>query len=88
MDDGRQIDDTAARSLIGKVREFASSLEDDERALFAALLAPGIDAAWTDGADEVEVAGFGLEWRPDRLPGHLVRAIQDAHLRITAEDDV
>lgn len=88
MDDERHIEDTAARNLIGKVRDFASSLDDDERALFAALLAPGIDAAWTDAGDEVEVAGFGLEWRPDRLPGHLTRAIRDAHLRITAEDDV
>lgn len=86
MDEERQIDDGAARALIGKVRDFAATLDDDERALFAALLAPGIDAAWTADTEEVEVAGFGLEWRPDRLPGHLTRAIRDAHLRIATDD--
>ena len=44
-----------------------------------ALLAPGIDAAWGEPA---EVSGFGAEWTPDTLPGHLADAIRDRDLHV------
>ncbi|HSL59021.1 MAG TPA: hypothetical protein VK866_14345 [Acidimicrobiales bacterium] len=87
MDDERTTRDVAARTLIDKVKAFAASLDDHERSLFAALLAPGIDAAWTADLEEAEVAGFELEWSPERLPGHLTEAIRTAHLRISTTDE-
>lgn len=82
----RPTDDTAtAQGLITKIRAFADTLDADERPLFAALLAPGVSAAWStpEDGDLDEVGGFAFEWRPDRLPSHLARAIHDADLRIT-----
>lgn len=68
----------AANRLIDKLRDFAASLGPEERQLLAALLAPGIDAAW----DSDEVTGYSFEWRPDRLPDHLVGAIRRRNLRV------
>lgn len=78
MTDGpASADVSAALALLEKLREFASGLEPRERRALAALLAPGVAAAW---ADEPEVAGF--EWRADDVSGHLARAIRERDLRI------
>lgn len=69
---------TAAERLIEKLREFASTLGSEERQLLAALLAPGIDAAW----GEPEVTGFELDWTPGALPSHLAEAIRGRDLRV------
>ncbi len=68
-----------ADGLIAKIREFAQGLSAKERELLAALLAPGIDAAWNEPS---EVQGFGLEWSPSALPNHLSNAIRGRHLRV------
>ena len=70
--------DQAADNLLAKVRSFASTLDDQERALLAALLAPGIAAAWED--DVVE--GFGTEWSTSRVQEHLRDAVRRHRIRI------
>lgn len=72
-------DERSAARLLEKLHGFTASLEPEERRLFAALLAPGIDAAW---ADDAEVAGFGVQWTASRLPEHLVASIRARELRI------
>ncbi|MEZ5382141.1 MAG: hypothetical protein R2754_10175 [Microthrixaceae bacterium] len=69
----------AAASLIDQLRDFAAGLGAEERELLAALLAPGIDAAWADEADE---SGLGVSWTPSALSEHLVAAIRDRNLRV------
>lgn len=71
--------DDPANQLIEKLRVFALGLDSAERQLLAALLAPGIDAAWGDPA---EVTGFALDWTPGLLPAHLADAIRDRNLRV------
>ena len=68
-------DDAAA--LIDRLRAFADELGPGQRQLLAALLAPGIDAAWrwTPGRSEVG-------WSRTALPEHLVAAVQHRRLRI------
>jgi len=76
-------DDVAAR-LLGKLRVFVGSLDDDERAVMAALLAPGVASAYVE-EDEPDVVGFGMAsvpWRPGRLPDTLSGRIREQHLRI------
>ena len=73
--------DTAKRT-VSKVREFAQSLEPDERAVLAALLAPGVAAAWAAGQDEVE--GFGMVWNSSQLHEYLAEAIRSADFRVTS----
>lgn len=71
----------AAERLLEKLREFVAGLDDDERVLFAALLAPGVAQAYLD--EEAEVAGFGMtDWQPGRLPEALVESIRTRGLRI------
>jgi uncharacterized protein (DUF2267 family) len=69
----------AADRLLAKLRSFADALDPEERRALAALLAPGVDAAWRD---DPEVEAFGVEWRADRLPAHLTAAIRARDLRI------
>jgi hypothetical protein len=70
----------AAQSLMQKVRTFAAALSDEERALFAALIAPGVARAVEP---DPEVEGFGLTgWLPSTLPEGLGRAVRDANLRV------
>jgi hypothetical protein len=52
------MDRAAAQRLILKLRQFTTELDDDERALLAALLTPGLDQAHTGGA---EVQGYNME---------------------------
>jgi hypothetical protein len=69
-----------AEQMLAKVRAFmARELDDDERALFIALLAPGVAQAYADR----EMETFGLvEWLPDRLPLALVDAIRNSGIRV------
>lgn len=68
-----------AERLIDKLRVFATGLEPAERELLAALLAPGITAAWQPDDD---VEGFSVSWSPDQLPRHLAEAIRGRQLRV------
>lgn len=72
------MEDVAER-LLEKVRSFAESLEEQERPLFAALIAPGVAAAW---ADEDEVEGFGVAWTSTQVQQHLHQAIRTRNLRV------
>jgi hypothetical protein len=76
----------AADRLLDKLRAFAAELDPDERVLLAALLAPGIDAAWSPDPDgepgDAEVAGFAVSWSPTTLPQHLTDAIRARDLRV------
>lgn len=69
----------AAHGLIDQLRDFALELGPDERRLLAALLAPGIDAAWGESA---EVSGFSADWTPNALSMHLGDAIRDRNLHV------
>jgi len=67
-----------AERLLDKLRRLVEAeLDDDERALFAALVAPAIVAAYGDA----EVVGFA-DWSNDRLPGALADAIRNRQVRI------
>ena len=80
MHDEQQTDGVdAAERLLAKGRLFASSLEGDERELFAALLGPGVALAHRDD----EVVGFANTWEPRRLPAHLADVIRDHDVQIT-----
>lgn len=70
-----------ADRLLAKVRAFHETLDVEERALFAALVAPGIAQAL---APDDEVEGFGLtEWMPRSLPDDLAERIRDRDITIT-----
>jgi len=72
----------AAEHLLAKLRHFiATELDEDERALLGALVAPGVARAHPDaGAD---VTGFALGgWSPDDLPRTLVAALRDSGVRV------
>ena len=75
-------DKAAARRLLAKIRTFvADQLTDDEAALFAALVAPGVARAYQDDG---EVQGFGsdVDWRPGALPDSLAEAVRDGGIRV------
>lgn len=82
----------AADRLLERLRGFIASLPEDERALLAALLAPGVaeahDPHHTDEANEV--VGFGLDdevaWHPAGLPTALAEAIRDHDVRVVGLD--
>jgi hypothetical protein len=78
-------DDVAARAL-DKLRAFIATLDDDERAVMAALLAPGVASAYDEEPEVVgfsaEVAAPGVGWRPERLSDALSAQVRDRHLRI------
>jgi hypothetical protein len=68
-----------ARRLLDKVRAFVTEdLDEEEGALFAALIAPGVSLAYP----EDEVHGFGSVWRSDGLPETLARAVVEAGIRV------
>jgi hypothetical protein len=78
-------DDAVATRLLEKLRAFVGALDDEERAVMAALLAPGVASAYTQPEPEPEVVGFGMGtsvWQPERLPESLTGRIRDQHLRI------
>jgi len=80
--EGRQPSDReAADRLLEKVRTFvAEQLDDQEAALFAALVAPGIAEAYMEN----EVVGFDSEvdWRPGALPDSLTEAVRSSGIRV------
>jgi len=78
--------DAVAARVLDKLRAFIATLDDDERAVLAALLAPGVASAYDD---EPEVVGFSADvgepavgWRPERLGDSLAEQVRDRHLRI------
>ncbi len=75
----------AARRLLVKLRRFVSEeLDSEERALFAALLAPGVAQAY---AGEEEVEGFGMpSWSPAAFPEALVQALREAGVKVVGLD--
>jgi hypothetical protein len=85
------VEDAVAQSdasdrLIDKIRAFVrDDLDDQERVLFGALLAPGIAAAYNDASTEVE--GFALmDWAPTSIPGDLARTLRERGVRISGID--
>jgi hypothetical protein len=75
----KDMDPKSAEKLLEKVRAFVAGLPEEERALFAALIAPGIAQAYV----EDEVAGFAMtEWSATRLPAVLAEAIQRSRIRV------
>lgn len=73
------VDRASAERLLDKLRDLVDThLDEEERSLFAALLAPGIAQAY--GGAEVE--GFALDWTADSLPNALVEALQGRQVRI------
>jgi len=76
--DGDHTGDAAVR-LLAKLRQFvADELDDDERALLAVLLAPGVARAYP--ADDV--VGFGVDWDANALPLALAEALREGGLRV------
>jgi hypothetical protein len=70
----------AADQLLAKLRAFiADELDEEERKLFAALIAPGVARAY----DTTEVAGFDMvDWKPSALPQSLVDALRRGGVRV------
>ncbi|MGB8860784.1 MAG: hypothetical protein WCC60_16110 [Ilumatobacteraceae bacterium] len=74
-------DNDPAVRLMEKIRHFSEALADDERALFAALIAPGVAKAL---APDDEVEGYGLtEWMPSSLPDQLSEQIKRSNITVT-----
>lgn len=73
------VEETSATRLLDKLAAFAAELDDDERQLLAALLAPGVAKVWHD---EDEVTGFGVDWLPGAMPAALESAVRGRELRI------
>lgn len=68
-----------ADRLLAKLRALVNDdLDPEERSLFAALIAPGIEQAYQDH----EVEGFGIEWTSRRLPDALSDAVRDRDIHI------
>ena len=78
------MDGDAADRLLAKLRRFvAQDLDPDERAMFAALVAPAVARVWA--GDEVE--GFGMgDWSPEALPDALREALRGQNIRIEGLD--
>jgi hypothetical protein len=76
----------ASDRLIEKIRWFARDhLDEQERVLFGALLAPGIAAAYRDASTEVE--GFVVtDWAPGNIPEDLARSLREKGIRVSGLD--
>ncbi len=74
-----EVDASAGTRLLDKLKVFASELDDEERQLLAALLAPGVARSWQE---ESEVEGFIVDWLPSSTPEALRAAIVDRGFRI------
>lgn len=74
------VEAAAAERLLAKLRDFiATELDQDERALLAALVAPGVAQAHADS----EVTGFVQGgWSSNDLPRALVTALRDSGVRV------
>jgi hypothetical protein len=72
-----------AARLLEKLRAFVTDqLDDDERALLALLLAPGVALAFPEADGEDEVVGFGVDWRATSLPDALATTLREGGLRV------
>jgi hypothetical protein len=71
----------AADRLLEKIRRFvATELDDEERELFATLLAPGVALAHEP---QDEVSGFAMtDWRPTALPESLGETLRRGGVRV------
>ena len=78
------MDDDAAAALLAKIRDFvARELDEEERTLFAALLAPGVAQAY----GETEVGGFAMvDWAAGEFPAALGRALRQAGIHVSGLD--
>lgn len=86
-----------ADRLLAKIRHFVASLDDDERPLFASLVAPGVAQAY--GGSEVlqfgmgdeqegdEVESFGVDWSPTALPDALTDTLRRQRVRLVGLDE-
>lgn len=84
--EGNGSDKAAAQRLLAKIRTFvADQLDDDEAALFAALVAPGVARAYQD--DDVQGFGSDVDWRPGALPDSLAEAVRDGGIRVEGLGD-
>ena len=72
--------DEQAASLLAKVRDFAQTLDDSERELFAVLIGPGVEAL--AGDDEVEGFGQRTAWEPGSLRDRLSGAVENCEWQI------
>ncbi len=74
------MDRAAAARLLEKLRRFiATELDDEERALFATLITPGVAQAYRDD----DVQGFGVAgWTPNDLPEALATELRRAGVRV------
>lgn len=70
----------AARRLLERLRRLVTEeLDPEERALFAALIAPGVAHAYIDE----EVEGFDMvNWSATTLPDSLLEALRDGAVRV------
>lgn len=74
-------------ALLEKIQQFVATLDEDERTMFATLIAPGVAAAWEDLDD---VSGFAADsatadWAPSSLGDHLSAAVRRRHLTIVEQ---
>lgn len=80
------LDPAVASAALGKLRVFVESLDDDERAVLAALLAPAVAQAY---GEEAEVVGFtAQDWLPTRLPDVLADEVRSHGWRIDPQREV
>jgi len=72
-------DPEAATRLLAKLRAFvAEDLDEQESALLAVLLAPGVAMAYPDD----EVVGFAVDWHANALPESLATTLREGGLRV------
>lgn len=71
--------------MVQKLRDFSRThLDEDERALFAVLLAPGVAQAYV----EDDVSGYAMtEWSPEALPESLAEALRESGVRVVGLDE-
>lgn len=74
------MDPDAAQRLLAKIRRFvAEELDDQERAMFSALMAPAVARIWSD----TDVEAYQLTtWSPAALPDALRQALRDGGVRV------
>jgi hypothetical protein len=74
-------DRAAADRLLSKIRTFvADELTEQEAALFAALVAPGVACAYEDSG--AAASGSDVESFPRALPDSLAEAVRDRGTRV------
>ena len=76
----------AAQRLLDKLASFvANELDDEEREMFAKLLAPGVSLAYqTPPLVDVDSPGgvIDVDWHPSALPEELAQALRDRGVRV------